>query len=712
MGLNKNQNSGNFNGEVGDMSNYATKSDLETKVTKETNKSLVDNTLIDKLEDLENYDDSLIKEEINILDNKIDDKQDELISGSNIKTINGQSILGNGDITINEGENVDLSDYATKSDLETKVTKETNKSLVDNTLIDKLEDLENYDDSLIKEEIDSINSQLAHITKNIEVSVKDFGAKGDGETDDTQAFYDCISYAIENNKSVYVPKGVYILTHKILTFNLLDNQSFVMKGDGASSILKRKDNTVTEDWCGIFTFLTDDANTKDVEMIKIQDLKIDSNARNQMEPENSYDFEHCFDVRIAGKPNSRIKTVHIEGVYATDGVADHIYIAGSTDSYVDNFIVNNFQCDYRTRTRSDLCVTGYIKTAMFTNIKCVVLEYEFNNSEGLGDSYIFINNLEAERLDLAGIGIVCYATNMHIKTKTYLARVKGRMMNSSLTLGGDRFVNTTGLELNGCTFYAIKDSEGTIYPVKIEHQNILDFRNCYFKIKGDVEVYDGVLLDILPLAEGMQINIDNCEFDSRAQTAIRADRCGTISVSNCKFYNYYPLMLAGSKTYTLNVTLNNLMMLGEGYSLNITGGNITSLVINNMISNEKNAPIESPNSSCDKFGELFVDRKIIISSPLTVSSLREDINKGEKYMYLFNGDTFVNKNSLPNEPRCWRATKTSRSYNLSETLNIVAINEGIGTTEERPTCYLSMGYQYFDTTLGKLITWNGSSWVE
>ena len=120
MGLNKNQNSGNFNGEVGDMSNYATKSDLETKVTKEENKSLVDNALIDKLEDLENYDDSLIKEEINILDNKIDDKQDELISGSNIKTINGQSILGNGDITINEGENVDLSDYVTKDELNAK----------------------------------------------------------------------------------------------------------------------------------------------------------------------------------------------------------------------------------------------------------------------------------------------------------------------------------------------------------------------------------------------------------------------------------------------------------------------------------------------------------------------------------------------------------------------------------------------------------------
>lgn len=168
MGLNKNQNSGNFNGEVGDMSNYATKSDLATKVTKETNKSLVDNTLIDKLEDLENYDDSLIKEEINILDNKIDDKQDELISGSNIKTINGQSILGNGDITINEGENVDLSDYATKDDLNTKAN-------IDDipTKTSQLENDSNYLTSIPEEYItnEELNNK-GYLTEHQDISEK------------------------------------------------------------------------------------------------------------------------------------------------------------------------------------------------------------------------------------------------------------------------------------------------------------------------------------------------------------------------------------------------------------------------------------------------------------------------------------------------------------------------------------------------------------
>ena len=112
MGLNKNQNSGNFNGEVGDMSNYATKSDLSTKVTKEANKSLVDNTLIDKLEDLENYYDSLVREEINSINSQLaqNEKKEviilpssnaneeiisELAKGNNVRLVDGEYTINN-----------------------------------------------------------------------------------------------------------------------------------------------------------------------------------------------------------------------------------------------------------------------------------------------------------------------------------------------------------------------------------------------------------------------------------------------------------------------------------------------------------------------------------------------------------------------------------------------------------------------------------------
>ncbi len=65
----------------------------------------------------------------------LDTKQDNLVSGTNIKTINGQSVLGIGDIVIS-GEEVDLTNYYDKTQTETllsnKVEKEAGKGLSTN----------------------------------------------------------------------------------------------------------------------------------------------------------------------------------------------------------------------------------------------------------------------------------------------------------------------------------------------------------------------------------------------------------------------------------------------------------------------------------------------------------------------------------------------------------------------------------------------------
>jgi hypothetical protein len=49
----------------------------------------------------------------------IDTKQDELVSGENIKTINGESILGSSNITLSAGS----GEFATKTDLVYAVSK-------------------------------------------------------------------------------------------------------------------------------------------------------------------------------------------------------------------------------------------------------------------------------------------------------------------------------------------------------------------------------------------------------------------------------------------------------------------------------------------------------------------------------------------------------------------------------------------------------------
>ena len=100
-----------------DLSGYATKKELEEKVDKIAGKSLVDDTEIERLKNVKNYDDTEIKQDLDEINQELDNKaekndipdisgkQDKLVSGTNIKTINGESILGEGNIVIEGGGN-------------------------------------------------------------------------------------------------------------------------------------------------------------------------------------------------------------------------------------------------------------------------------------------------------------------------------------------------------------------------------------------------------------------------------------------------------------------------------------------------------------------------------------------------------------------------------------------------------------------------------
>lgn len=58
---------------------------------------------------------------------------------------------------------------------------------------------------------------LHDINKNFFISPQDFGAKGDGTTDDTQAFKNALTYAKTNGAKITIPVGSYKLTEYIIT---------------------------------------------------------------------------------------------------------------------------------------------------------------------------------------------------------------------------------------------------------------------------------------------------------------------------------------------------------------------------------------------------------------------------------------------------------------------------------------------------------------
>ena len=121
-------------------STFATTTQVENKVDKIEGKSLISDEEIQRLATVTNYDDSTIKEQIATLNSskldvstyttdkanfatktELNEKQNTLISGTNIKTINGNSILGSGDITITGGGDIDLSNYYNKTEVDGKL---------------------------------------------------------------------------------------------------------------------------------------------------------------------------------------------------------------------------------------------------------------------------------------------------------------------------------------------------------------------------------------------------------------------------------------------------------------------------------------------------------------------------------------------------------------------------------------------------------------
>ena len=121
-------------------STFATISQMENKVDKVEGKSLIEDEEIARLSTVTNYDDTAINEQIATLNSskldvetynsdkanfatktELNSKQETLISGTNIKTINGNSILGSGDITITGGGDIDLSNYYNKTEVDTKL---------------------------------------------------------------------------------------------------------------------------------------------------------------------------------------------------------------------------------------------------------------------------------------------------------------------------------------------------------------------------------------------------------------------------------------------------------------------------------------------------------------------------------------------------------------------------------------------------------------
>jgi hypothetical protein len=226
------------------------------------------------------------------------------------------------------------------------------------------------------------------------VSVKDFGAKGDGVTDDTAAF----TAAFASSKSIYVPTGNYKITSSV-TIPYQGN----MFGDGSMLSVLKCD---TAAFTGIFVKANGRTTTSKIG-IEATGPKAGTGFR-AADPANEYSFTgfiYINNVRVSGfDKNLDINNIFlfkaeecefVGGNYGVrvlpsyDGIGDNGYV--TTLTFSKCLIANNSTYGYyQTSSLRSKCIT-FIDTGIENNVGATAQMYAAKVTSLVGINFYFEN---------------------------------------------------------------------------------------------------------------------------------------------------------------------------------------------------------------------------------------------------------------------------------------------------------------------------------
>ena len=218
-----------------------------------------------------------------------------------------------------------------------------------------------------------IKSIEDYLSKFYLVNAKDYGAKGDGVTDDTAAIKLALD-SVHENGILYFPLGTYMVD------NIMLKNDMVVKGDGRGSIIKLNDNaplTKVEEndayWNNCFTIYQ-------ISNVKIEDIALDGNRTKNSAPAPSTDH------RLNGIFIQESTDIILNRIYSYNNryhgcfMNDDIYRVEISDSEIYD---NGFQ---------PFCGNRTIIDCKFINNYCRNNGLQVNGDAAGADGIIFFDN--------------------------------------------------------------------------------------------------------------------------------------------------------------------------------------------------------------------------------------------------------------------------------------------------------------------------------
>lgn len=460
----------------------------------------------------------------------------------------------------------------------------------------------------------SDDSLVAELMHEDTMNVRQFGAKGDGETDD----YAAINKAIEFADTILVPSGTYLLNTRIY---VPSNKKII--GNGDSSVIK----------AGTIDHMISIVDASD---IVIKDLKIDGNAA-------AKDTAGTLLSAIYGINVDFSQNVTIENVTFTDlGYKPQTY-SESSGSMGGNMLGLNVNESYSDKSNVENCLVNNCRfidpegrsgfgIRMFTNWDITGTRKYYVKNNVISNCYFEGNNYN--NIELAGQGCI-YNTIKNCVAKNSKALVafeadKGASYNTfeGNILDGLECTNTQNIYAFNCAGYDADDiAVGNIFTDNIIRNVTLNkdascggFRLDYC----DRTIIDNLIIEnIIPyqsslLGYGILIDhatdstISNCTIKGGTQSNafyINLANCGDANIDNCyvEGFNY------GIRTMGTQITGKTLRFTGCTFKnttnncANIASG-MKNIIFTNNTFQSANTPVNVQNSGKATFvGNIFKD---------------------------------------------------------------------------------------------------------
>ena len=655
--------------------------------------------------------------------NKTEWESKDVISGAKLNKIE--------DALYNINSDMEATDLALLNRIERISNDVIGNRLDADSRLDALEDV-NADNRL--NALESVSSQLEQIT----INVKDFGAVGDGVTDDSNAFKSAIEYANSKNSYLTIPNdGVgYLLKQNIqLPYGLkiISNGAKVILNcqlilDGMNTIenliidgnWNTKGIIIKGNNCIISNneFLNIKNNSSNYYGLTIG-IDIENNVENTTIKNNIFNGLACY---IEGSETENYRTARFIRVkYSPNTLIQGNIFKGSTTITDTDYV--HFQSSSNTiKTNERPFSTGYYYIPLYgcvltnnvfyqNHCKCCVKvqasgitisENKFIVDDTLlpNDYCVVIRVYSSVGCDIINNEIVCDSENMSSSIFT-TSEVTNVVLKGNVILDNRKNAHTTiyfsdashcvfnnnivrmnhctnssyGIYIRGCEHLKVCDNDITILSNN-SYAGTNNMEVIYMQNSGLGDSYktENILISNNRISQDAYNPTNRCRIYSNSQLK-------DIQIINNIFEVETQIYYTSIDTFTFN---NNYIRCSIAYPFTIGAGSGS-----NTIQSISNNTFDVRDAS---------DNYVLIRNYATLTSI-----------------TFAN-NTLINHAPGYNAqviygTQGSEKNLVYKPGGSLFDRMDYGSTNVRPTCNLQIGHLFFDRTLGYYVVWSGSEWL-